>query len=451
MLLMPSRAIFAAFLFVGMAAGAITWVLLAKWGKKHSAEPELVKVLLAAGVACRVVYALLNPTFNSPDEQEHFKYVQYVAEHHRLPVQTSVTGAATKDSEYHQAPLYYIALSPVYVVAEVISDNKHFLSAALRLATIFLWWLTARSTQRLLDRLEIRDEFLRIGTMGFMCLLPAWVMLSSSINNDILLILCSAWILETLAAPQTMRNAVILGLLCGIAMLSKVSAVFLIFPVVAIVQGMRWILKEMEFGKVIGQGAVTLLIAGALWAPGLYWNLSVYHHWLGFSPQIAGEPVVSSSPFQALRDGVQVARETFWTAGGGYNKARFLPTIGVHLTYLALVGLGLGIIKRGKPFEEWFSPRVRAMLIGLAIAVVLNSLAVVLTFPTAHSQGRFLFPLLGPIGLATVTGLSVLGLGKYAMSSIHATGFFVGYNVGALIYTIAYFAHTLPIPWYPPV
>src|SRR5688572_7628702 len=164
-------------------------------------------IILTTGFICRIAFLLFTPTFYAPDEQAHFKYVKYLAEHHSLPIQTSLTDSSTNDWEYYQPPIYYILLSPFYLLAERLFQNDFLTVRVLRGFSIILWGITTLFSFKFLDSLNIHDRFLKIFVIAMVCLLPTYTFLSSVINNDNLLIAFGSAILYLTVQPTSPRNS----------------------------------------------------------------------------------------------------------------------------------------------------------------------------------------------------------------------------------------------------
>ncbi len=429
-----------------ITAGAV-WVLLVRRdGQSPLSTRQLIRYLLMAGLGFRILYALLNPTFNSPDEEAHFNYVRYLHEHQTLAVQTT-TNAPTNDWEYHQPPLYYVALWPIFGLVNALTSSVHAAVVALRAVSILIWWLFAAATLRMLDRLGVESAFLTIFTIGYVSLAPSWVALSSSINNDIPLCLWSALILERLFDKPSRRNAIILGMLSGLALLTKATALLAIAAIGFVYLARLW-RKETTVGAALSHGAIITGVMILLWSPLVYWNLNTYGQPLGMGEAIAEPPLQWATPLHALRDAQNYLKESIWAAAGEHNKVRFFPSVGVHLMYFALIGLVVGAIRHGFALTERFSSKAVSPMVGFLATLLLNVAVVLVAVRFSHGHGRFVFPLLGVIGLTFAWGLANLSIERLPRISVHTTGFFLAYSTGALIYNFAYFLRTIRFPWY---
>jgi 4-amino-4-deoxy-L-arabinose transferase-like glycosyltransferase len=166
---------------------------------------------------------------NTPDEGAHFQYVAYVARAWRLP---RFEGYAGVGYEAHQPPLYYFLAALLYHLTGGEGKGVRLLSTLASAGVVWLTWLTLR---RLLPH---RPEVALVG-MGFVAFLPMHLAIGSAVGNDALTNLLFASVLYGLLA----MGSVGLGVLVGLALLTKATAILLL-PVVA----MGLLLKAQRSG-----------------------------------------------------------------------------------------------------------------------------------------------------------------------------------------------------------
>ena len=83
-------------------------------------------VLLLVFSALALFYSLIIPLFEGPDEDDHFRYVKYVADHRTLPVQEFTHGGGQAGHQGWQPPLYY-ALAGILIAPIDMSDFSEHL------------------------------------------------------------------------------------------------------------------------------------------------------------------------------------------------------------------------------------------------------------------------------------------------------------------------------------
>ena len=432
---------------IGLGLGIIIWGVLCRHDRA-SALPfrQLFLIVIITGVICRIAIACFNPTFNAPDEQAHFKYVKYIYEERTFPVQTSKMDAFTNDWEYYQPPVYYILLAPVYGIATRFSGESHITIVVFRFGSIALWLINIFLALKILNHLGVQDLLLRIFTMGMVCLLPTYTFLSSSINNDNLLITLSGLIFLLTVRNQSFRNSLLIGVLCGVALLTKATALIVLLGVVAWLIT-RWIRGFQSLSATVFHLLLICIPALLIWAPWAFRNFNLYGDVIGHSA--AGIPVKWPSVFHAFRYTLVDVKASFWSVSGIHNSVRFLPFIGIHITYFAILGFVRALIVRNIAFRDYVNNKGVDFMISMAVAIAF-SIALVLQFGFEYGQGqgRFLFPLLIPISLLTAFGISFLGIRTLPRMHIHFTGLFIAYVLCFTVFSFAMFALKIHSPWY---
>ena len=105
----------------------------------------LILAVILTGLLCRLAFAVFTPTFYAPDEQAQFNYIQYLWEHQAFPVLTVISDKAAGESEYHQPPLYYLAMVLLLGLGQAVFRNLTGTVVFLRAFSILLWMLTCGS------------------------------------------------------------------------------------------------------------------------------------------------------------------------------------------------------------------------------------------------------------------------------------------------------------------
>jgi hypothetical protein len=397
---------------------------------------QLLFIILTAGLTCRLVYAVVTPTFYAPDEQPHFKYVQYLAEKQTLPVQTNPIASPTNDWEYYQPPLYYICLAPLYTFAEWMFRDTAVTVGVLRTVSILLWGMTIFFAIRILDILKVQDSFLRIVVIGMISLLPTYTFISAVINNDNLAIALGSAILYLSLQPATFRRSVLIGILLGMALLTKLTAtVYVVMLVLIPAIGM---LRKPVNRPALLHIALQVGLAAILWTPWGWRNLVVYG-------SITAEGVANilypwKSIWQALCIPPLSMQKSFWAVSGRSNNINFIyPVPGVALLLVACAGWIIRLRRKLEPLSGTLAENSN-VVIALSLTIAINAL-LVYRFGVLYGvgQGRFLFPSLIPISLLMGIGLRAYPRSNRQNSAVHMTGFLVTYAISFLSYSLAMF------------
>ena len=400
---------------------------------------RLFVVILGVGLISRIAFALFTPAFHAPDEQAHFKYVKYLAEHRSLPVQTSRTDSPTNDWEYYQPPLYYLSLAPFYRLSDELFHDDLVTVRLLRAFSILLWGVTVWFAFGFLERMRVVDVFVRVFVIGMISLLPSYVFLSSVINNDNLLLAIGAGVLYLVAQPSSPRRSVLMGLLLGAGLLTKLTAVvYVILIVAALLVG----LVRRTAGRAgLGHVILTGLIAGLLWTPWACRNWSVYGSIT--AENVANVAMQWETGSQAVTVTLHYLQASFWAAAGTYNNIQGVyPLIGMHVFYFACLGLLYGRLSAKE--RLLFHLRNNSdLLIASALAILVNAvLAFRFGILYGQGQGRFLFPMLIPLSLFMGTGLRMFPVSDSEKSPRHLAGFLITYAVSFECFSLAALAGT---------
>ncbi len=402
-------------------------------------------VILAAFVFLGALYSLVTPIFEASDELWHYPFVKHLADGGGLPVQDPANPQLWRQ-EGSQPPLYYAlgALATFWIdtgdLPQLLRYNPHadigvlrpdgnvnmvvhseaerfpyrgaalavhvirFLSVCMGAGTVFLTYLIALAIFP--DR-----EWLAAGAAAFNAFVPMFLFISGSVNNDNLaVLLCSYALLLAVRLldvngddPSHYRRPIVLGLVLGLAALSKASALGLA-PLVALALGIvAWRRRSVAFflKESALVGGVAALVAG--WWYFRNWRL--YGDLLGLNVFVAivGPRHPPPTLWQLISEGEGFLM-SFWGLFGGVNvpaEAHVYQALNV-LAALGSVGLLIFLVR------EWRGDNLGAkILVLLAWPLVIFVALVRWTTITKASQGRLMFPAISAIAILLAVGWSV--------------------------------------------
>ncbi len=206
-------------------------------------ERTLLALIFIGYSVIAALFAIRTPAWQTPDEPAHYNYVAQVATQGCCPVIQAgdwdspyleqlkaarfapelLTRFDTIQYEDHQPPLYYLIQALVYRLSDGSLVVMRLVSAAFGLGIIACAWAIPR-------RLLPDQPQVALATAAFVAFLPQHVALLASVNNDSL-----AWLLVAVLIWLTVRYILGdripvwgLGLLMGIALLTKLSAIFMV-------------------------------------------------------------------------------------------------------------------------------------------------------------------------------------------------------------------------------
>ncbi len=392
-------------------------------------------LMISIGALCRIAFVFGTPIFYAPDEQSHFKYIEYLCDHHSFPIQTSQTGALSNDWEYYQPPLYYLAMQPIYSAAAAAFSTEAAIVRTIRCASVALWLLTVWLAARFLRSAAITDEAVNRSTMAVMCLLPTYTFLSSVINNDNLLIAIGGGVFCLLAQrTYSLTYVFSLGILLGLAMLTKLNAIVYLLACVlsvcfdALAMRTRW-------RSIVLRGGLILGIATAIWFP---WGLRNWQTYGSMTAEhIANIRKIWDSWGEAIAYIVRSLLRTFWSVSGIFNDVYGnFPLIGLLLSGISLIGL-IKIRRQPELARQWL-PDTSLRLWRIFALTLLAHLALVFRFGILYrqAQGRFLFPMLLPLAMFFSCGIRAI-MSKDAGN--HLMLLFIGYATTFTMFSLLIF------------
>ena len=393
-------------------------------------------LVLVAYLVIGTLYAVLTPAWQVPDEPAHYNYVAQIAREHILPViepgdydqdrlvELVSSGFAPESgdiewieyADYHP-PLYYLLAAPIFAVSGGSLVALRLFSVLLGAALIVTAWGTVRT-------LLPHKPAWALGVAMWVAFVPQHVAMMAGVNNDALaelLIGVGLWAsVAWLRWGSRRLREEHLGLLAGLAFLTKASAYF-----IAVILGLailvRWKWGEGDGESAHSPGAILSALARfaipALILGGVWWarDVSVYG-WPDFLGKMAHDAVVVGQPRTSewVADmgaaGLihRLAVTTFHSFWGQFGwmavpmTGRIYAVLGIFSAFVAL-----GLLLRAWRVRPGGWPRYRlagVALMGLSVALVVALyLAYNVTF--VQHQGRYLFPAMIPLGVAVVAGL----------------------------------------------
>lgn len=402
-------------------------------------------LILVLYLVLALFHSAVNPLFESPDEMWHSGMAIRLARGEGLPVQ--VPGEQTPwQQEGSQPPLYYALLAVISRIlrlplddfeaicllnpyarpgdaSQVANRNQVFHSpqeafpwqgAVLtlhlwRLVSVLLGLLTVLSTIQAIHLLFPDHPCWAIGSGLLVAVNPMFLFITASVNNDALVNAMTAlglWLLaRRLRQGFSWPHSLLLGVTLGAGTLAKLSGLVLWPLALIFLAGISS--AESRWRRFFVEAAIVFGLALAICAWWFWRNWVLYHDPSGLSImlEIVGR---RSAPLGDLLREYQGFRRSFWGVFGAMNV---LMPDGVYIaldiwTALSILGLLIRIVVsawRARLIRHWGEEWV----IGLWLLAYVTALFVAFlrwTAQTMASQGRLMFPAIGPISLGLWTG-----------------------------------------------
>lgn len=425
-------------------------------------------VLVCTFVVLSLIYGFTTPLWEAPDELGHFLYVAHLVQQRSLPLQQ-----IGHLGEAHQPPLYYaVAALPTSLVdlqnpTGSFLPNPNFIWAGqggtdLNIAIHgsaetfpFEGWSLAlhlaRATSTVLSTLTLvfilaigREIFPLQKTIGvagaaLVALNPQFLFISGSVNNDNLLTLATTgglWqLLHAIKRPYEVRSWIYVGLWLAIGILTKLSALVLVAVaglVLTICAG------QYRSFRLWWRGALALLLP-ILILTGWWFlrNQQLYGDLLGWAMYEQVFAVnLRSGPLQPqdFRDLFSTQFRSFWGVFGWMNVSAPAWYYGFVrlLSFLGIAGIVTFLIR----FRYTLTGQQKVNLLvlgGMILAQETYMMIVISKCNASCYQGRYLFPVVGPLMLFLATGLYALVPPRLRIIIL-----------GGIVATLSYAAVTFP-------
>lgn len=404
--------------------------------------------LLVAHFVLGVIYSVVIPLWEAPDEWGHYAYVNYVATEKRLSPPGHSLDVEFDESE--QPPLYYALgglatfwidardwsppdVNPyartgtgigglnfaVHTSEEAFPYHGWALAAHVaRVLSVIISTVMVWLTHRLARRLSHDTEWLALTATAIVAFWPQLLFVGSVITNDILAACCGVWVMLAVVKvmqswPPRFHHLVELGLAIAFALLSKYTALafLLLLPLVIVALAIKAAARREFSPRFWGAtGAVVLVVLGA----GGWWYarnllrsgspLLRYEYLLESLALLWQDPGFLGARLKPtnLLDTLRYVFTTF-TASFGWGNVEAAPWVYASFALLLLAG-GVG-------FAAWLArrrnPRLRgwAWLVVVAICILLPATYHVLYKGTIFLRGRIVLGVLPPLAIFTALGL----------------------------------------------
>ena len=452
--------------------------------------PFSLKLLLLTFVALSLVYDQATPTFEASDEVWHYAVVREIADGRGLPVWEEGEHTTFRQ-EGGQPPVYYLVSA---LLSNWVDDSdfpqrfvynpfahagvpgtdsnvnlmehsslEQFPWRGTTLAVRIIRWMsivmgaiTVLLTYVLASQLFPNNAPLALLAAGFTAFNPTFLFISASVNNDNGVWLLSSLVICVIAFAARIESRVdapispsiielvvnprvlpwVLGVLLGLAMLTKLSGLVLLPCVYGLLAWRSWArgsVREFLVSACIVTGILAIITGWWFWR-----NHMLYGEILATRMMTALGAVRAGTP--SMIDLVREARGwwiSLWGVFGAFNilSGKWTYTFYTALTLVAFVGLIVW---------AWRALRSRALHIsapqGFALLFLCLSMmgAAYWTRSIYASQGRLVFGAIAPISSFISAG--ILGLSGWRWHISVSRFLCVGLFIVGLVIPIAYVA-----------
>lgn len=395
-----------------------------------------------------VAYSLVIPIFEGPDEDDHFRFAKYIADHRALPVQVFEPGGGEAGHQGWQPPLYYsfaaALLAPMdtsdfaqhlwrnpaatfvgdaaccgrNIYYHTDSENFPFHGTTLavhwvRLFSALFGLIAVAATYALTLTLFPKELWLALAAAAVVAFNPSYLFASALVSNDAPLAALSALVLLGWVKFLTgqwnlsLRYPVLLGGLIGLALLVKTTAIGLIPFSILVLGIIGW--RQQNLRHALTAGVTLLAVVAIVSGWWLVRNQLLYGDPLALRLMQASALFPRSGPL-TLPELFQISLPWLWqTFWGGPTPGDFSPLVLVILAILSAFG-AFGFVLAFFRIRD-FEFRISVAVLGLWLAFIFVAQIQFIRTTVGADQGRYLFPAISAFALFFAVGLRELGLG----------------------------------------
>jgi hypothetical protein len=386
-------------------------------------------------------FALLVPPFEAPDEPAHLAYVDFVATRAALPnqydPQQDIPGVGASPTEGHQPPLYYAAAALLLrlarqspcLAAPPMPNPLHAWNGSGGTRTDLPLFQHDGNTWRSVDLpclLLLRECSVLLGVLNVAAVLAlsrhffagGWALVpgvlagtlpqvlfsSGVVTNDglanLLASLCLLCAVRLLDDAARRGPYLVLGLTLGLALLTKKTSLFLV-PALAVLAA--YLLYRRRRERIVAGAAAALGVAALVCGWWFLRNRALYGDVLGSAMEkatlgaLVQEKGLGSAYFT---DRFPIDFTQSLVGRFGWMQVPLPDPVYWFYALLAAVSVaGLPLWARSRSF-----PAAKAAFAGLCLLSCFAGI-IALNLTYSQPQGRFLFPVLGPLAVFLTAGL----------------------------------------------
>lgn len=246
---------------------------------------NIILIIMIVGILTRAMYIIYTPITERQhdvygiNDQGHLGYIYTIYQTGKLPETNSI--------QFYHPPLFHSIAAGWLKVNDIFSVSLDKSIEGIQIITAIFSSLIMLVAYRIVEEIEIKNIY-KIFIIAVMAFHPTLIILAGSINNDILMILLSFYIILYLIKwndNPNIKNTIILAVITGCSVMTKISGAIMAVPIMY-----TFIKKIIEiyrtekdkllklFGKFLLFGVISLPLG--LWHP--IRNLMLFNQKIGW-------------------------------------------------------------------------------------------------------------------------------------------------------------------------
>lgn len=237
---------------------------------------SLIYLIIIIGVILRTMYIVYTPITTRQHDVEslysngHLKYIYTLYSEGHLP--------STNEWQFYHPPLFHSLAAGWLKINDIFNIPLERSLEGIQVLTAIFSSLIMLIVYKITNKLKICDKC-KLLINAFIAVYPTFIILSGSINNDCLTILLQfliLWYLIKWYENDSWKNSIILGLITGLCVMTKLSGGIMAIPILY-----TFIKKFIDYyahnKKLLPQLIYKILIFGIISLPiGLWYQVRCY-------------------------------------------------------------------------------------------------------------------------------------------------------------------------------
>ncbi len=233
---------------------------------------NIILIIMIVGILTRAMYIIYTPITERQhdvygiNDQGHLGYIYTIYQTGKLPDTNSI--------QFYHPPLFHLIAAGWLKINDMFNVNLDRSIEGIQIITAIFSTLIMLVSYRIIEKIKIKNIY-EVFIMAVMAFHPTFIILAGSINNDVLMILLSFYIILYLMEwndNPSIKNTIVLAVITGCSVMTKISGAIMAVPIMY-----TFIKKIIEtykieknrlldlFGKFIMFGIISLPLG--LWHP----------------------------------------------------------------------------------------------------------------------------------------------------------------------------------------
>lgn len=193
---------------------------------------DIILIIMILGIFIRAMYIIYTPITErqhdvySIEDEGHLGYIYTIYETGKLP--------NTNNIQFYHPPLFHSIAAGWLKINDIFNVSLDRSLEGIQILTAVFSSLLMLVAYRILEKIEIKNIY-KIIIMAVMALHPTFIILAGSINNDILMILLSFYIILYLIKwndKPNIKHTIVLAVITGCSVMTKLSGAIMAVPII---------------------------------------------------------------------------------------------------------------------------------------------------------------------------------------------------------------------------